>query len=191
MGACVEECGAAAAAAVRGGGARRAFGALGWLWETVSVSRCLSENEHGNCNDAVFTVTRPHFTAEITLFCSDYLCPHTFRAGKAHPSSSYRNRQQWLSSPSTTLSGSGSWDLRAHQLATRAWRTTWSGHIPNKSSPFAKVRPERVRLREPDLPDEHGLETSMIVKGKAGPPSRTRTYVGQAGTGSKPAEPSV
>ena len=51
----------------------------------------------------------------------------------------YRNRQRWLSSPSSTLSGSGSWDVRAHRLSTRAWRTTSSGHIPNKSSPFAKV----------------------------------------------------
>ena len=31
----------------------------------------------------------------------------------------------------------------------------------------------------------------MILKGKAGAPPRTRTYVGQAGTGSKPAQPSV
>ena len=50
-----------------------------------------------------------------------------------------RNRPRWLSSPSSTLSGSGSWDVRAHRLSTRAWRTTSSGHIPNKSSPFAKV----------------------------------------------------
>ena len=29
--------------------------------------------------------------------------------------------------------------MRAHRLSTRAWRTSPSGHIPNKSSPFAKV----------------------------------------------------
>ena len=31
------------------------------------------------------------------------------------------------------------WDVRAHRLSTRAWRTSPSGHIPNKSSPFAMV----------------------------------------------------
>ena len=50
-----------------------------------------------------------------------------------------RNRQRWLASASSTLSGSASWDVRAHRLSTRAWRTTSSGHILNKSSPFAKV----------------------------------------------------
>ena len=49
------------------------------------------------------------------------------------------------------------------------------------------VRPERVRLQEPDLP-EHVLEASMIVAGKAGAPPRPRTHVGQAGTGVNPAE---
>ena len=45
-------------------------------------------------------------------------------------------------------------------------------------------------MQEPDLP-EHVLEASMIVAGKAGAPPRPRTHVGQAGTGSNPAEPSV
>ena len=44
--------------------------------------------------------------------------------------------------------------------------------------------------RQPDLP-EHVLEASTIVAGKAGAPPRPRTNVGQAGTGSNPAEPSV
>ena len=48
------------------------------------------------------------------------------------------------------------------------------------------VRPERVRLQEPDLP-EHVLEASMIVAGKAGAPPRPRTHVGQANPGSNPA----
>ena len=46
---------------------------------------------------------------------------------------------EWRSSPSSTLSASGSWDVRAHRSSTRAWRTTSPGYIPNKSSPFAKV----------------------------------------------------
>ena len=49
VGACVEECGAAAVMAVRGGGAWLAclWRALGWLWETVSGVEVSSENEHG------------------------------------------------------------------------------------------------------------------------------------------------
>ena len=61
---------------------------------------------------------------------------------------------------------------------------------PEERSQFMAVRPERVRLQEPDLP-EHGLEASMIVTGKAGAPPRPRTHVGQAGTGGNPAEPSA
>ena len=59
MGACVEECGAAAATAVRGGGAWRArlWRALGWLWETVSGVEVSSENEHGKIRQKRIVVT--------------------------------------------------------------------------------------------------------------------------------------
>ena len=35
--------------------------------------------------------------------------------------------------------GRASWEVHAHRYATRAWRAASSGHILDKSSPFAKV----------------------------------------------------
>ena len=35
--------------------------------------------------------------------------------------------------------GRASWEAQAHRCATRAWRAASSGHILDKSSPFAKV----------------------------------------------------
>ena len=87
----------------------------------------------------------------------------------------------WLSSPSNTLSGSGSWDVRAHRLSTRARRTTSSGHIPNKKSQLRPARPEHHRLQEHHL-HERKLAARMSVTGNAEAQPQPRTYVGQAGT---------
>ena len=82
--------------------------------------------------------------------------------------------------------------LAAPEMCALLISTKGIEHIIVSTYPGGEVavRPERVRLQEPDLP-EHGLEASMIVTGKAGAPPRPRTHVGQAGTGSNPAEPSV
>ena len=88
-----------------------------------------------------------------------------------------RNRQEWRSSPSSTLSASGSWDVRAHRLSTRAWRTTPSGHIPNESSPFAKVLTHLLLLvnmrQELEPGAQHAQPTAVLNRGP-GQTSRKR-----------------
>ena len=108
-------------------------------------------------------------------------------AGPRSPATETVNK--WRTSPSRPSSGSGSWDVRAHRLSTRARRTTSSGHIPNKKSQLRPARPEHHRLQVHHL-HERKLAARMSVTGKAGA-SATAPYICRPGWhGSNPAEPS-
>ena len=51
----------------------------------------------------------------------------------------YRNGQRMAPFSFKHVVGRASWEVHAHRYATRAWRAASSGHILDKSSPFAKV----------------------------------------------------
>ena len=53
--------------------------------------------------------------------------------------SCYRNGQRMAPFSFKHVVGRASWEVHAHRYATRAWRAASSGHILDKSSPFAKV----------------------------------------------------
>ena len=107
-----------------------------------------------------------------------------------------RNRQQWLSSRRTTLSSSGSWDVRAHRLSTRACRTSPLGYIPNKSSQFAKFLTHLLLfvymrllctcgswLEEQKLDQPAAVYSEMLATGRVGCGQRLAALWSKLGAG--------